>query len=137
MPTITPRKSATNTAVIDGNFVKVIQRNLRMPAAVHIRGDLALIPELKGRGVSVLIGLLEKTGGMALFTDLLAKMAETISKFDYDLIYASGLTSARAQYVHTKSVPIVSALLHDPVAIGGAFSRRPRRRADLDLSGHG
>src|SRR5205814_234595 len=34
---------------LDGNFVKVIQRNLRMPAAVHIRGDYALIPELQGR----------------------------------------------------------------------------------------
>jgi DNA-binding beta-propeller fold protein YncE len=34
---------------LDGNFVKVIQKNLRMPAAVHIRGDYAVFPELKGR----------------------------------------------------------------------------------------
>jgi hypothetical protein len=34
---------------LDGNFVKVIQKDLRMPAAVHIRGDYALIPELQGR----------------------------------------------------------------------------------------
>jgi outer membrane protein assembly factor BamB len=34
---------------LDGNFVKVIQKNLRMPAAVHIRGDYAILPELKGR----------------------------------------------------------------------------------------
>ena len=34
---------------LDGNFVKVIQKDLRMPAAVHIRGDFAVIPELQGR----------------------------------------------------------------------------------------
>jgi hypothetical protein len=34
---------------LDGNFVKVIQRDLRMPAAVHIRGDYAVFPELQGR----------------------------------------------------------------------------------------
>ena len=34
---------------LDGHFVKVIQKDLRMPAAVHIRGDYALIPELQGR----------------------------------------------------------------------------------------
>jgi DNA-binding beta-propeller fold protein YncE len=34
---------------LDGKFVGVIQKDLRMPAAVHIRGDLALIPELQGR----------------------------------------------------------------------------------------
>ena len=34
---------------LDGNFVKVIQKDLRMPAAVHIRGDYALFPELQGR----------------------------------------------------------------------------------------
>jgi sugar lactone lactonase YvrE len=34
---------------LDGNFVKVIQKDLRMPAAVHIRGDYVLIPELQGR----------------------------------------------------------------------------------------
>ena len=33
----------------DGNFVKVIQRNLRMPAAVQIKGDLVAIAELQGR----------------------------------------------------------------------------------------
>jgi hypothetical protein len=34
---------------LDGTFVKIIQENLRMPAAVHIRGDYAVFPELKGR----------------------------------------------------------------------------------------
>jgi len=34
---------------LDGNFVKVIQKDLRMPAAVHIRGDFAVFPELQGR----------------------------------------------------------------------------------------
>jgi len=34
---------------LDGNFVKVIQKDLRMPAAVHIRGDYAVVPELQGR----------------------------------------------------------------------------------------
>jgi DNA-binding beta-propeller fold protein YncE len=34
---------------LDGNFVKVIQKNLRMPAAVQIRGEYAVFPELQGR----------------------------------------------------------------------------------------
>ena len=34
---------------LDGHFVKVIQKDLRMPAAVHIRGDHAVFPELQGR----------------------------------------------------------------------------------------
>jgi len=34
---------------LDGNFVKVIQTNLRMPAAVQIRGDYVAIGELQGR----------------------------------------------------------------------------------------
>jgi DNA-binding beta-propeller fold protein YncE len=34
---------------LDGNFVKVIQKDLRMPAAVHIRGEYAVFPELQGR----------------------------------------------------------------------------------------
>ena len=34
---------------LDGNFVKVIQKDLRMPAAVHIRGEYAILPELQGR----------------------------------------------------------------------------------------
>ena len=34
---------------LEGNFVKVIQKDLRMPAAVHIRGDYAVFPELQGR----------------------------------------------------------------------------------------
>lgn len=34
---------------LDGAFVRVIQKDLRMPAAVHIRGDYALFPELQGR----------------------------------------------------------------------------------------
>lgn len=44
---------------LDGNFVKVIQRGLRMPAAAHIRGEYALIPELKGRAT-----LLDKEGNI-------------------------------------------------------------------------
>jgi hypothetical protein len=34
---------------LDGKFVKVIQKDLRMPAAVHIRGNFAVVPELQGR----------------------------------------------------------------------------------------
>jgi DNA-binding beta-propeller fold protein YncE len=34
---------------LDGKFVKVIQKDLRMPAAVHIRGQYAVFPELQGR----------------------------------------------------------------------------------------
>jgi DNA-binding beta-propeller fold protein YncE len=42
---------------LDGNFVRVIQKDLRMPAAVHIRGDYAVFPELKGR-----VTVLDKAG---------------------------------------------------------------------------
>jgi DNA-binding beta-propeller fold protein YncE len=45
---------------LDGNFVNVIQKDLRMPAAVHIRGDLALVPELQGR-----VTLLHRNGSIA------------------------------------------------------------------------
>ena len=45
---------------LDGNFVRVIQKNLRMPAAVHIRGDLAVFPELQGR-----VTVLNKDGSIA------------------------------------------------------------------------
>lgn len=45
---------------LDGNFVRVIQKDLRMPAAVHIRGDYAVVPELQGR-----VTLLDKAGGIA------------------------------------------------------------------------
>ncbi len=45
---------------LDGNFVKVIQKDLRMPAAVHIRGEYALIPELQGR-----VTVLNKDGSIA------------------------------------------------------------------------
>ena len=34
---------------LDGNFVKVIQKDLRMPAAVQIHGEYAIVPELQGR----------------------------------------------------------------------------------------
>ena len=34
---------------LEGNFVRVIQKDLRMPAAVHIRGAYAVFPELQGR----------------------------------------------------------------------------------------
>lgn len=44
---------------LDGNFVKVIQKDLRMPAAVHIRGDLAIFPELQGR-----VTVLDKAGAI-------------------------------------------------------------------------
>ncbi len=42
---------------LDGNFVKVIQKDLRMPAAVHIRGNYAVFPELQGR-----VTVLDKEG---------------------------------------------------------------------------
>ncbi len=42
---------------LDGNFVRVIQRDLRLPAAVNIRGEYAVIPELQGR-----VTVLDKTG---------------------------------------------------------------------------
>ena len=45
---------------LDGNFVKVIQKDLRMPAAVHIRGDYAVFPELQGRAT-----VLDKAGNIA------------------------------------------------------------------------
>ena len=44
---------------LDGNFVKVIQADLRMPAAVHIRGEYAVVPELQGR-----VTLLDKSGAI-------------------------------------------------------------------------
>jgi len=44
---------------LDGNFVKVIQKDLRMPAAVQIRGDLAVFPELQGR-----VTVLDKDGAI-------------------------------------------------------------------------
>jgi DNA-binding beta-propeller fold protein YncE len=43
----------------DGNFVKVIQKDLRMPAAVHIRGDYAVFPELQGR-----VTVIDKAGNI-------------------------------------------------------------------------
>jgi DNA-binding beta-propeller fold protein YncE len=45
---------------LDGNFVRVIQKDLRMPAAVHIRGDHAVFPELQGR-----VTVLDKMGNIA------------------------------------------------------------------------
>lgn len=44
---------------LDGNFVRVIQQDLRMPAAVNIRGDYAVIPELQGR-----VTVLDKYGNI-------------------------------------------------------------------------
>ena len=44
---------------LDGNFVKIIQKDLRMPAAVHIRGDYAVFPELQGR-----VTVLDKNGNI-------------------------------------------------------------------------
>ena len=45
---------------LEGHFVRVIQKDLRMPAAVHIRGNYALIPELQGR-----VTVLNKDGSIA------------------------------------------------------------------------
>jgi len=45
---------------LEGNFVGVIQKDLRMPAAVHIRGDYAVFPELQGR-----VTVLDKAGRIA------------------------------------------------------------------------
>ena len=45
---------------LDGNFVRVIQKDLRMPAAVHIMGDYAVLPELQGR-----VTVLDKAGNIA------------------------------------------------------------------------
>jgi DNA-binding beta-propeller fold protein YncE len=45
---------------LDGNFVRVIQSDLRMPAAVQIRGNYAVIPELQGR-----VTVLDKKGNIA------------------------------------------------------------------------
>lgn len=45
---------------LDGNFVKVIQKDLRMPAAVQFRGQYAIFPELKGR-----VTVLDKEGNIA------------------------------------------------------------------------
>ncbi len=44
---------------LDGNFVKVIQKDLRMPAAVHIQGKYAVFPELQGR-----VTFLDKDGSI-------------------------------------------------------------------------
>lgn len=44
---------------LDGNFIRVIQKDLRMPAAVHIRGKYAVFPELKGR-----VTVLDKAGNI-------------------------------------------------------------------------
>jgi DNA-binding beta-propeller fold protein YncE len=44
---------------LDGQFVRVIQSDLRMPAAVHIRGRHAVVPELQGR-----VTVLDKHGGI-------------------------------------------------------------------------
>ena len=45
---------------LGGEFVRVIQKGLRMPAAVHIRGNYAVFPELKGR-----VTILDKAGNIA------------------------------------------------------------------------
>ncbi len=44
---------------LDGNFIRVIQKDLRMPAAVNIRGDYAVFPELQGR-----VTVLDKAGNI-------------------------------------------------------------------------
>lgn len=45
---------------LDGNFVRVIQKDLRMPAAVQFQGRYAIFPELKGRTTVV-----DKDGSIA------------------------------------------------------------------------
>lgn len=45
---------------LDGNFVRVIQKDLRMPAAVQFSGDYAVFPELQGR-----VTVLDKAGNLA------------------------------------------------------------------------
>ena len=45
---------------LDGNFVRVIQKDLRMPAAVQFRGEYAVFPELQGR-----VTVLNKDGSIA------------------------------------------------------------------------
>ena len=45
---------------LDGNFIKVLQADLRQPASVHIRGDYAVLAELQGR-----VTVLDKTGAIA------------------------------------------------------------------------
>ncbi len=45
---------------LDGNFVRVIQKDLRMPAAVYFRGEYAIFPELQGR-----VTVLAKDGSIA------------------------------------------------------------------------
>jgi hypothetical protein len=45
---------------LDGSFVKVIQKDLRMPAAVQFRGEYAVFPELQGR-----VTVLNKDGSIA------------------------------------------------------------------------
>ncbi len=44
---------------LDGNFIKVIQKDLRQPAAVYIRGNYAVFPELQGR-----VTVLDKAGNI-------------------------------------------------------------------------
>lgn len=44
---------------LDGNLVKVLRKDLRMPAAVHIRGPYAVVPELQGR-----VTVLDRDGGI-------------------------------------------------------------------------
>lgn len=45
---------------LEGNFVRVIQKGLRMPAAVYFRGQYAIFPELQGR-----VTVLDKEGNIA------------------------------------------------------------------------
>lgn len=44
---------------LEGNFVRVIQKGLRMPAAVYFRGNYAVFPELQGR-----VTVLDKAGNI-------------------------------------------------------------------------
>ena len=53
---------------LDGNFVRVIQKDLRMPAAVQIRGDYAVFPELQGR-----VTVLNKNG------DIVAQVGDNLN----------------------------------------------------------
>lgn len=43
----------------DGKLVRILQRDLRMPAAAHVRGDYVAVAELKGR-----VSILDKNGSI-------------------------------------------------------------------------
>lgn len=46
----------------DGNLIKILQRNLRMPAAAHVSGDYVAVAELQGR-----VTVLDKDNNIAAY----------------------------------------------------------------------